>query len=142
MLQPLQPPPGYFFYGIPGNGKQQNEEPCSECEDGEVHQHVPGTIRVKRFSFWKILKRYYFIAFIIIAGLGLHQEMSNNFTYLYYTSKWHLDHPSLPEFFMAHVRNMGHMKDTIPELNADMSLKDFMTQHVTNYWPGVFRGLG
>ena len=31
---------------------------------------------------------------------------------------------------MAHVRNMGHMKDTIPELNADMSLKDFMTQHV------------
>ena len=126
MLQPLQPPPGYFFYGVPGNGKQQ-DEPCSECEDGELHQHIPGTIRVKRFNFWRILKRYYLLAFIIIAGLGLHQELRNNFTYLYYTSKFHLDHPSLPEFFMAHVRNMGHMKDTIPELNADMSLKDFMT---------------
>jgi hypothetical protein len=22
VLQPLQPPPGYFFYGIPVNGKQ------------------------------------------------------------------------------------------------------------------------
>lgn len=43
---------------------------------------------------------------------------------------------------MAHIRNMGHMKDTVPELSADLILKDFMTQHVTNYWPAVFRGLG
>jgi len=72
----------------------------------------------------------------------LHEELTKSYTYLHYVSKWHLDHPSLEEFFMAHIRNMGHMKDTVPELSADLNLKDFMTQHVTNYWPAVFRGLG
>jgi hypothetical protein len=36
---------------------------------------------------------------------------------------------------------MGHIKDTVPESPINMTLKDFMVTHVTNYWPGVFRGL-
>jgi hypothetical protein len=68
--------------------------------------------------------------------------MSHDFTWLYSSTKWYLDHPSLNEFFLAHVKNMGHMKETVPEINGgNMTLKDFMVNHVTNYWPGVFRQL-
>jgi hypothetical protein len=34
------------------------------------------------------------------------------------------------------------MNETVPEINGgNMTLKDFMVNHVTNYWPGVFRHL-
>ena len=36
---------------------------------------------------------------------------------------------------------MGLIKDTIPEAPIDLSLKDFMTGHVTSHWPVVFRNL-
>ncbi len=36
---------------------------------------------------------------------------------------------------------MGHIKDTVPEQPNNMTLKEFMVNHITNYWPGVFRGL-
>jgi hypothetical protein len=66
--------------------------------------------------------------------------MSHDFTFLYSVTKWHLDHPSLPEFFLAHVKNMGHMNETVPEISGNLTLKEFMVNHVTAYWPGVFRG--
>ena len=35
---------------------------------------------------------------------------------------------------------MGHIQDTIKEVTgATMPFKDFITQHITAYWPCVFR---
>ena len=106
-----------------------DNEPCSEFEDNV------------QFSFWTILKRYYLLAILVVGGIGLHEELKNNNTYLHYLSKYYLDHPTIPEYFMQHVKNMGHINDTIPEAPNDLNLKDFMTGHVTSYWPAVFRSM-
>lgn len=112
---------------------------CSECEEGTQHTHTTGVKRVRRFSFWRILRRYYLLAILIVAGVGLHEELKSNSSYLHYLAKYYLDHPTLPEYFMQHVKNMGNIKDTIPEAPNDLNLKDFMSGHVTSYWPVVFR---
>jgi hypothetical protein len=42
---------------------------------------------------------------------------------------------------IGNAKPMGHIKDTVPESPLNMTLKEFMATHITDYWPGVFRGL-
>lgn len=88
------------------------------------------------------MKKYYLIAFLVCVALGLNEELTNPSTYLYGTVKYWLDQPTMHEFLISNVKGMGGIKESIPESDGDtMSLKDFMVNHITAYWPCVFRGL-
>ena len=48
----------------------------------------------------------------------------------------------MAEYLIGSGKHTGLIKESIPELvEHDMPLKDFMINHVTAYWPCVFRTL-
>jgi hypothetical protein len=92
-------------------------------------------------SYWSILKKYYLFVIVTVGALGLHEELTNPSTYLHMTIRNMLDHPTMTEYLLVSVKGMSLLKETIPEASSNMTLKDFLVDHVTNYWPCVFREL-
>jgi|LauGreDrversion4_2_1035121.scaffolds.fasta_scaffold3014928_1 hypothetical protein len=44
------------------------------------------------------------------------------------------------EFLIANVKHMGNIQESIKEVSgSNMTFKDFIVQHITTYWPVVFR---
>jgi hypothetical protein len=87
------------------------------------------------------MKRYYIVAVVVVVGIALNQELTSTSSQLGSAARYYLDHPTWSEFMIGNAKPMGHIKDTVPENPNNMTLKEFMVTHVTNYWPGVFRGL-
>jgi len=124
----MAPPAGVHFnpynpqnpYGYP------EYESCSECEDGEPHQHLPGKKRVRRFSMWRVMKRYYIAALFVVIGIALNEEFTNPNSQLGSAVRYYLDHPTWSEFMIGNAKPMGHIKDTVPENPTNMTLKDFL----------------
>ena len=106
-----------------------------------MHQHIPWKKRVRRFNVWRIMKRYYLVAAVLIVGIALNEELTSPSTLIGSTVRYYLDHPTWSEFMVGNAKPMGHIKDTVPENPNNMTLKEFMATHITSYWPGVFRGL-
>ena len=78
---------------------------------------------------------------LAVCLIALNEELQNPNSPVGAAAKYYLDHPNWNEFMIGNAKPMGHIKDTVPEQPNNMTLKEFMVNHITNYWPGVFRGL-
>jgi len=80
-----------------------------------MHNHPQGKKRVRRFNLGRVLRRYYIVGVIIIAGLCLHEELQNPNSQVGAAARYYLDHPTWNEFMIGNAKPMGHIKDTVPE---------------------------
>jgi hypothetical protein len=87
------------------------------------------------------MKKYYILGVLVILGLCLHEELQTPNSFFNQTFRYYLEFPTWPEYMFGNAKPMGHIKDTVPESPLNMTLKEFMASHVTDYWPGVFRGM-
>ncbi len=54
--------------------------------------------------------------------------------------RYYLDQPTLLEYFLGNIKQMGHIPKIVEECPNNMTLKDFHYKLITRYHPCLFIG--
>eukprot|EP00347_Sterkiella_histriomuscorum_P020430 403337837 len=125
--------------------QQFYRQPYFCCNDPTCQNNYPPQMQqvqksqlVKPVSYLRTLKKYYILALLIIAGIGLNEELTRADSYLKNNLRYYLDQPTTLEYFVGNAKSMGNIPQTVEECPNDISFKDFHMKYITGYQPCLF----